>query len=76
MLNQGAVMLFTGLCGALVVLSIAYYTYWSGSGPSAAEHLGQNCLLSLPEQGLWCWLTGRANGACEGNPPWLAVVCG
>ncbi|KAL1281922.1 hypothetical protein QQF64_000725 [Cirrhinus molitorella] len=29
MLNQGAVMIFTGICGALVVMAVAYYAYWS-----------------------------------------------
>ena len=28
MLNQSAVMIFTGICGALVVMAIAYYVYW------------------------------------------------
>lgn len=28
MLNQGAVMIFTGICGALVVMAVAYYAYW------------------------------------------------
>lgn len=28
MLNQGAVMVFTGICGALVVMAMAYYVYW------------------------------------------------
>lgn len=28
MLNQGAVMIFTGLCGALVVMAVAYCAYW------------------------------------------------
>lgn len=29
MLNQSAVMVFTGICGALVVMAMAYYVYWS-----------------------------------------------
>ncbi|TRZ02243.1 hypothetical protein DNTS_034745 [Danionella cerebrum] len=29
MLNQGAVMIFTGVCGALVVMAVAYYAYWT-----------------------------------------------
>lgn len=28
MLNQGTVMIFTGICGALVVMAVAYYAYW------------------------------------------------
>lgn len=28
MLNQGAVMIFTGVYGALVVMAVAYYAYW------------------------------------------------
>lgn len=29
MLNQSAVMIFTGICGALVVMAMAYYVYWT-----------------------------------------------
>ncbi|KAI1885448.1 hypothetical protein AGOR_G00220310 [Albula goreensis] len=28
MLNQGGVMIFTGICGALVIMALAYYVYW------------------------------------------------
>ncbi|CAF94228.1 unnamed protein product [Tetraodon nigroviridis] len=28
MLNQSAVMIFTGICGALVLMAMAYYVYW------------------------------------------------
>ncbi|KAL1022333.1 hypothetical protein UPYG_G00025260 [Umbra pygmaea] len=33
-------------------------------------------LAGHQKSGLGYWLTGRANGACKGNPLWSAVVCG
>ncbi|KAJ8379167.1 hypothetical protein AAFF_G00230790 [Aldrovandia affinis] len=28
MLHQGCVMIFTGVCGALIIMALAYYVYW------------------------------------------------
>ncbi|KAG7282928.1 hypothetical protein CRUP_018428 [Coryphaenoides rupestris] len=46
MLNQSAVMIFTGICGALVVLALAYYVYCGLPCQPKGFH---RAMLSLPQ---------------------------
>ncbi|KAA8588313.1 hypothetical protein FQN60_001507 [Etheostoma spectabile] len=49
MLNQSAVMIFTGICGALVVMAMAYYVYCSPGSSAMAllAHLKSLFILQL-----------------------------